>query len=228
MKKYLLLAAFSLSLIVSTRAQLPELQQTRAGDTLVNTDTLTREFTFSDGYSGVIITPVVTKLSGTVAGTAYFYISPNGVDYPTAPADSLVLANSAGRQFPATGWRLSAPVEYKVKCVFITAGTQSYKTQFYILARKYAQNSGGPFGLVTPWLSPDLVPADYLAPLQERLDTDPAIMRAIYYPDPDVSVPENGRSTLLGSFTMEKGDRPAKNKPIGSSELKAPSPVPRE
>lgn len=146
MKKLIFIATIALALSTTVQAQIPEIQPVRAGDTLVNTDTLTREFTFSDGYSGIIITPVVTKLSGTVAGTVYFYVSPNGVDYPTTPADSLVLSNTASRQFPATGWKLTAPVAYKVKAVFITAGTQSYKTQFYILTRKYSSNTGGPFG----------------------------------------------------------------------------------
>ena len=154
MKRFIsvLLVSFAVLAGSSFRAtaQVPQLQPVRAGDTLTNTDTLTKEFYFTDGYSGVIITPVVTKLSGTPAGTVYFYVSPNGVDYPTTPTDSLVLANVATRQFPANGWRLTAPVAYRCKAVFITAGTQSYKTQFYILTRKYAQNVGGAVGFFDP------------------------------------------------------------------------------
>lgn len=168
MKKLIFLATIALATLSSSvQAQIPELQPVRAGDTLVNTDTLVKEYTFSDGYSGIIITPVVTKLSGTVAGTVYFFVSPNGVDYPSTPADSLVLANSTSRQFPATGFRLTAPVAYKVKIQFITSGTQSYKTAFYILARKYAQNTGGSFGYL------QLDPGE--SPLYERLDSDPGI-----------------------------------------------------
>lgn len=151
MKKILLITSIALAMLSGTaQAQIPELQPVRAGDTLTNTDTLSREFTFSDGYSGIILTPVVTKLSGTVAGTVRFYVSPNGVDYPSTASDSLVLSNTSSRQFPASGFRITAPVAYKVKVVFISSGTQSYKTQFYILARKYAQNTGGAFGYINP------------------------------------------------------------------------------
>lgn len=162
MKKLIFIATIALALSTTVQAQIPEIQPVRAGDTLVNTDTLTREFTFSDGYAGIILTPVVTKLSGTVAGTVRFFVSPNGVDYPTTAADSLVLSNTTSRQFPATGFRLTAPVSYKVKIVFISSGTQSYKTEFYVLGRKYAGNTGGPFG----YLQTD--PGDL--PFYERLN----------------------------------------------------------
>lgn len=124
-------------------AQAPVQLPVRAGDTLVNADTLTRYYNFSDGYAGVILTPSVTKISGTVAGTVYLYESPDGVHYGTTPLDSLVLSNTSGAQFPNRGWRLSAPIAPQYKVVFITAATQSYYTRFIYVARRYAQNTGG-------------------------------------------------------------------------------------
>lgn len=143
MKKLFSILVISLSLLSLTshqaRGQSPVHVPVVAGDTLVNADTLTRIFSFTDGYAGIILTPVVTKISGTVAGTMYLYESGNGTDWSDA-TDSLVLANSASRQYPKRGFRLTAPIAAKYKMVFITSGTQSYKTDFYYVLRRYATN----------------------------------------------------------------------------------------
>jgi len=135
MKKIFALIVMGILLITSkTKAQTATLLPIAVGDTLTNTDTLSKVLKFTAGYEGVIIQPVVTKLSGTVAGTAYLYQSTNGTNYGSA-IDSLVLANVSTAQ--SAQWFINAPVNVYYKIEFISSGTQSYLPRFYFIARKH-------------------------------------------------------------------------------------------
>lgn len=62
-------------------------------DTLTNTDTVIVNLTLSTILDGVILQPVITRVSGTAAGKVVLTQSINGIDF--IRTDSLVLSNVA-------------------------------------------------------------------------------------------------------------------------------------
>ncbi len=62
-----------------------------AGDTAVNTTPAAKIITASAGYNAIGIQPVITKVSGTVAGKAYLLWSLDKVNY--IKTDSITLTN---------------------------------------------------------------------------------------------------------------------------------------
>ncbi len=92
MKKILFLATMVIGYSSIASAQRATLMPLIAGDTIVNTGTVTKTITASAGYSALGIQPVVTKISGTVGGTLFLYQSLNGSDF-VKTGDSLNLTN---------------------------------------------------------------------------------------------------------------------------------------
>lgn len=132
MKKFLFLAIAVLGMITSTYAQRATLMRLTPGDTLTNTDTLYKVITVSAGYSSIAVQPVVTKISGTVAGNVIFQGSLDGSNYQDL--DTLVLSNAATNS--AVFAHAPTPyVYYRVR--FITSGTQSYVPRIYYVLRKH-------------------------------------------------------------------------------------------
>lgn len=86
----LAIAAFTLP----AEAQRATLMPLVAGDTIVNTGTVNKVFTVTAGYSAVGMQVVVTKISGTVAGTVTPQVSLDGVNWITLPgATALTLTD---------------------------------------------------------------------------------------------------------------------------------------
>lgn len=132
MKKFLFLAVAVLGMFTSTYAQRATLMPLMPGDTLTNTDTLNKVFTVSAGYSSIAVQPVVTKISGTVAGNVIFQGSLDGTNYQDL--DTLALSNVATNS--AVFAHAPTPyVHYRVR--FITSGTQSYVPRIYYVLRKH-------------------------------------------------------------------------------------------
>lgn len=139
MKRFILLAITAIALAIAPTVQseaqfgLAKKQAIVAGDTLTNTDTLTKIYTFSDGYSGITVTAVATKVSGTVSSKIRFLRSNTGSDW--FAYDSLLLTDLAGRQWKDVS--LTTPVPVYVKVETITSGTQKFAQEFWILSRRY-------------------------------------------------------------------------------------------
>lgn len=95
MKKWFLFTVFALLLAISTVKAQVSLVQTASNPngaiTNTSSDTMAYVFSAAKLYSVVAIQPVVTKASGTMAGTAYLYGSIDGVNYVLL--DSLTLTN---------------------------------------------------------------------------------------------------------------------------------------
>src|SRR5690242_3170110 len=81
MKKLIFLAVAIIGLVacsLSADAQLATCPGTIAGDTLVNTATVNKQYTTSGSYQAAGIQITLTKISGTVAGTTKLQGSING------------------------------------------------------------------------------------------------------------------------------------------------------
>ena len=104
-----------------------------AGDTLVNADTTSKVIMVTAGYSGVVIQPIVTRLSGTAAGKVYLYESLDGTNYGSA-VDSLTLSN----QVTNTGlWKRTPPHPVFYKVTGISSGTVSELLTIKYVQRKH-------------------------------------------------------------------------------------------
>lgn len=92
MKKFLLLSVFALT-VFAAHAQFgkPIKMPLAVGDTAVNTTAAAKIITTTAGYNAIGIQPVVTKVSGTVAGKAYLLWSLDGTNY--IKTDSITLTN---------------------------------------------------------------------------------------------------------------------------------------
>jgi hypothetical protein len=129
-----------LSLIVvmvlagSTFAQKATLMPLVAGDTVTNSGTVSKVLpVFTAGYSGVVIQPVLTKLSGTAAGTIILYESLDGTNYKST-GDTLTLTNVTTN---TVVWKKTSPVPVYYKAVAGGGSSVSAVLRIYYVARKY-------------------------------------------------------------------------------------------
>ena len=132
MKKIMLLTALVIGLNTITHAQNATLMPLLPGDTLTNADTLYKEIKVTAGYSALGIQPVITKISGTVAGNVILQSSLDGVNYINT--DTLVLANVAVNTKLFA--KVTTPFTF-YRLYFLTAGTQSYVPRIYYVPRKH-------------------------------------------------------------------------------------------
>lgn len=132
MKKLFLFVALVIGLATATQAQNATLMPLVAGDTLTNADTLYKVITATAGYSALGIQPVVTKISGTVAGNVILQSSMNGVNYVNT--DTLALTDAATNTKLFS--KVTTPFVY-YRLQFITSGTQSYVPRIYYVLRKH-------------------------------------------------------------------------------------------
>lgn len=144
MKKLLSLisgVAICLTLAFSTaHAQSGYLQaadgNVKTADTIANAGTAFLSIGIS-GYQNVVsIQPLVTKISGTTAGTLRLFGSLDGTNYTriNATTDSLVLTNVAGVQTKIFVVPNSPYSYYRVQVT--GSGTQSTKVQAFAIWRK--------------------------------------------------------------------------------------------
>lgn len=108
-----------------------------AGDTLVNTDTVSKVLPrLTDGYSGVVVTVKVEKLSGTVDGLVGVYASADGATWDLV--DSVSVTNVATQQ---KTFRIAAPLPEYLRVTQYSTGTMSavptvsYRITRYALSR---------------------------------------------------------------------------------------------
>lgn len=133
MKKILFLLMLVIGFISMASAQKATLMPLVAGDTVVNAGTVTKTFSASAGYSAMGVQPVVTKISGTVAGTLFLYQSLNGTDF-VKTTDSLSLTNVATN---TVVWsKITTPgVYYRV--IATGVGTMSAVVRLNYVLRKH-------------------------------------------------------------------------------------------
>lgn len=119
MKKIMILIALMVGVMTGANAQQVFTMPLKAGDSVVNSGTASKYFKITGGYSGVVITPKVTKYSGTAGGTAVLYESIDGVNY-TSTTDSFVLNTSTTQ---VKNFHKTAPLNQYYKVILYGTGT---------------------------------------------------------------------------------------------------------
>lgn len=132
MKKlvYILLSAI---LLMATQSQAQVYSSTlAAGDTVVDAGTASKTFNISGDYKGIVVNPVFTKISGTVAGTIKLQGSLDGSTYTDVASQTFTATNIATGQ---TLWYVAAPLARYYKITWTGTGTMSA-----VLSYKYRVN----------------------------------------------------------------------------------------
>lgn len=105
-----------------------------AGDTIVNTGTVTKLLpALTAGYSGVSIQANLAKISGTGAGTAQLQISLDGTNFVNS-GSAFTITNVAAQ---SASFTISSPVPVYAQILFTGSGTESVQVRIYYVARKY-------------------------------------------------------------------------------------------
>lgn len=100
-------------------------------DTLVNADTVVKDITLSTSLNGIVLQPVITRVSGTAAGKVVLSQSLDGTNY--IPTDSLVLTNIVTNTSFITK---TQPTALYYRLTFISSGTTVLWPQLWYLPRK--------------------------------------------------------------------------------------------
>jgi len=95
--------------------------------------TVTKTFALTAGYSTVSIQPVVTKVSGTVAGTVVLYGTVDGTNY-VSTGDTLTLTDVATK---TVIWNVTPAKHAKYRVVAVGTGTMNALLSVWYLARHY-------------------------------------------------------------------------------------------
>lgn len=133
MKKFITMIIFALC-AVAVHAQFGAAYQfpVVAGDTITNTGTANKVFTITAGYTDIAIQPVITKVSGTMAGTVKVYGSVDGSTYSTFPVDTM---NIAETNLSKVMTKSGTPY-YKYKVIITGSGTMVARWKLYYIVRK--------------------------------------------------------------------------------------------
>jgi hypothetical protein len=132
MKKVFLILLVSIAFLTSN-AQKATVFPLVSADSLSNTDTVNKVIILSAGYSGIAIQPIVTKVSGTAAGSVVLYESLDGTNYKST-GDTLSLTNVATQHVI---WKKTSPVPVYYKVQGISSGTVVEILRVYYVARKH-------------------------------------------------------------------------------------------
>lgn len=136
MKKLLLCSLLAMAAIFA-QAQSSTLMPLIAGDTIVNTGTVTKTVTVTTAPSGIFLQATLTKISGTGAGTAQLQFSLDGVNYVNS-GSAYTITNTATQ---AAQFTVTAPVPQYVRILFTGSGTESVQVRVYYRAPKYQSSS---------------------------------------------------------------------------------------
>jgi hypothetical protein len=104
-----------------------------SADSLTNADTVNKVITLTAGYSGISIQPIVTKVSGTAAGSVVLYESLDGTNYKST-GDTLSLTNTTTQ---SAIWHKTSPVPVYYKVTGISSGTVVEILRVYYVARRH-------------------------------------------------------------------------------------------
>jgi hypothetical protein len=129
--KKVLLSLIVLFIVGKSYAQPAQKIEFVGVDTLVNADTVVKNLTLSTTLNGIILQPVITRVSGTAAGKVVLSQSIDGTNY--IPTDSLVLTNQLTN---TTFITKSQPTALYYRLTFISSGTTVLWPQLWYLSRK--------------------------------------------------------------------------------------------
>lgn len=116
----LALAATTLCQSPPAEAQSSVRFPTVAGDTIVNAGTVSKVFTATGAYTGAVVQCVLTKVSGTGAGTVAVLGSLNGADY-VAIGSAYTITNTASQ---TATFYLTNPLPQYIKVLYTGSGTE--------------------------------------------------------------------------------------------------------
>jgi hypothetical protein len=139
MKKVLILAATVIALcsivqpaLAQTSTQMPLI----AGDTLNDAGTVNKQFTVTAGYSAAGVQIVLTKISGTVAGTTKLQGSLDGTNWEDiGSAFTHTNVASQAKLFTVTG---GVPYTY-LRTTSVGSGTMSAQIRIRYVLKKHSQ-----------------------------------------------------------------------------------------
>lgn len=136
--KRILFAIVPLLLIAgASQAQFTQTLPLAAGDTVANTATVSKLVTtITDGYQGIVIHAIGTKISGTVAGSINVFGSGDGVTYD-AIATAFTATDLATQQ---ETFMIVGPLPQYIQVRWTGAGTMSAKLTVKYRLPKYAGN----------------------------------------------------------------------------------------
>ena len=133
MKKFIALTLVC-GIALSSMAQRATTMPLVAGDTVVNTATVNKSFPVTSGYSAAGVQIVLTKISGTVAGTTKLQGSLNGSNWEDiGSAFTHTDVASQAKLFTVTS---GMPYTY-LRTTSTGSGTMSAKVTVYYVLRKY-------------------------------------------------------------------------------------------
>ncbi len=137
MKKFLFLFSFIATLALSGFSQTSTKIPLAAGDTITNTGTASKVLQVTTAPSGVVLHVVLTKLSGTGAGTVQLQQSLDGVNYVNV-GSAFTITNVATQ---STVFTVTAPVPQWIKVLATGSGTESVVQTVWYRAPKYQTNT---------------------------------------------------------------------------------------
>jgi len=134
MKKLLIALSMVVGMVSTTMAQQATLMPLVAGDTVVNTATVNKQFTSTAGYSATGVQIVITKISGTVAGTTKLQGSLNGSNWEDiGSAFTHTDVATQAKLFTITG---GVPYTY-LRTTSTGSGTMSARVRVYYVQKKH-------------------------------------------------------------------------------------------
>lgn len=133
MKKLLVLLIAVVGLTVQSNSQSATVFPLVAGDTVINTATVSKVFRATAGYTGVAIQVVGTKISGTVGGTIGIYGSMDGVNYDLI--GSAYTATDVASNIKS--FYIQAPLPPYIRVSWIGTGTMSAQLRVRYVLRRY-------------------------------------------------------------------------------------------
>lgn len=131
MRKTIIFLLFSVCAFVAN-AQTPVSTFTNSTSAIVNAGSVNATKTVSRSYTTLTIQAVVTKVSGTVGGSAILQGSLDGTNYKSIGADTLTLANQTTNNHI---WYLSPSKHYYYRVVYTGTGTMNATPVTYILGK---------------------------------------------------------------------------------------------
>ncbi len=133
MKKFLSLLLVC-GIAMTSFAQQATLMPLVAGDTIANTGTVNKQFTVTAGYAAAGVQIVITKISGTVAGTTKLQGSLNGSQWEDIGSSfSHTDVATQAKLFAVTG---GVPYTY-LRTTSTGSGTMSARVRLYYVLRKH-------------------------------------------------------------------------------------------
>jgi hypothetical protein len=129
--KKVLLSLIVLFAVTKTYAQPAQKIEFVGVDSLINTDTVVKNITLSTTLNGIVLQPVITRVSGTAAGKVFLAQSIDGTNYITT--DSLILTNQLVNTTLITK---SQPTALYYRLTFVSSGTTALWPELWYLPRK--------------------------------------------------------------------------------------------